>query len=178
MGNLCGCQLCSRSQCGHSPHIHGNLCKMYQTVYPCTCINISQIHLKEKLKQNSFAYYKGLMSKLRLYSLMSYYIELFTLLGALRAKFRPVYKCLYNKSPGESKFIRTVLFHKDQWTRDSAECCWDQTACICFFSVIILMILLAVMNGRDVIIPGNPIFFLSGFLSGDASCHSRPRELS
>lgn len=104
------------------------------------------------------------MSKLRLYSLMSYYIELFTLLGALRAKFRPVYKCLYNKSPGESKFIRTVLFHKDQWTRDSAECCWHHTACICFFSVIILMILLAVRNGRDVIIPGNPIFFPFGFL--------------
>lgn len=103
---------------------------MYQTIYPCTCINISQIYLKEKLKQNSFAYYKGLMSKLRLYSLMSYYIELFTLLGALRAKFRPVYKCLYNKSPGESKFIRTVLFHKDQWTRDNAECCWDHTACM------------------------------------------------
>lgn len=75
-------------------HIHDNLSKMYQTIYTCTCINMSQIHLKEKLKQNSFAYYKGLMSKLRLYDLMPYYVELVTLLGALQAKFRPVYKCL------------------------------------------------------------------------------------
>lgn len=63
------------------------------------------------------------MSELRLYNFMPYFIELPCWEPCGQNLDQCISAYTISLQVGEAKLLRTVLLHKDQWTRDSAECC-------------------------------------------------------
>ena len=62
-------------------------------------------------------------------------------LGAMRPRFGPVYKCLFSMAPDEAKPTGTVSFSKDQWIWGQHRILLGLYGLHTLFSLIILMIL-------------------------------------